>query len=244
MTEEDFNQLDLDVSVHLEADISDFVGEDWTTVLDAVRQMSMGLIQHCYFHGQLESGKSHLLVAICTLYRDMGKRAVHLPMKTLVNEKTDVLVDIEQYDFIALDDIQCLAGHADWQEAVFHLLNRSVAGECQLAFTANVVATELAFDIQDLVSRIAQCASFALPKDQLIDDRKQILEHILQRRNLIFNDNIIRHLIHHGPTKTGLMIAAVDELQQLSPYIRHKKLKKEIKSKAHDIIEKYAAVDV
>lgn len=243
MAEHKKPQLDLDVAIYPEAHISDFIGDEWVSVIDAVRQMSMGLLSNCFFHGHPESGKSHLLIAMCTLYRDMDKKAIYLPMQDLINQSPDILDDIEENHLVAIDDLHLISHSLVWQEAVFHLFNESVTGECQLALVANRPVIELDLQVKDLVSRLAQCASFALPKIQLVDDRKETLKNIIGRRNLAFNSNIISHLANHGPSKTSLMIAVVDELQSLSPDIGHKKLKKDIRARAIQIIERYAELD-
>lgn len=234
------HQLNLDVSIYPPAHISDFVGDEWTGVLDAVRQMSMGLLKNCYFYGHAECGKSHLLVAMCTLYKDMNKKAIYLPLKQVINESPQIIADIENYDLVALDDLHLIVNNRDWQEAIFHLFNKSLEGKCQIALVADKSVSELQFSMQDLVSRLAQCTSFSLPKNQLIDDRKQMVLNILNRRNLMFNKSIIDFLIHHGPLKTSLMISVIDDLQRLSPDIGHKKLKKVVREQAESIILKYA----
>ena len=57
-------QLRLDIEPYLDAQISDFAGPSWGSVIDSVRQLHTGLIQQLFIYGQAGAGKSHLLSAI------------------------------------------------------------------------------------------------------------------------------------------------------------------------------------
>lgn len=235
-------QLDLGINLQLDARISDFAGDSWVPIIDAVRQLHAGLLERFYVYGSMGSGKSHLLTAICESFIDSGKTAIKLSLEDLIELPTESLRSLETYDLIALDDMKHIVGHANWEEAVFHLINRSATGTCQLVFACESAINELNLSLKDLASRIAQAPSFKLPEGNLIEDRKAILKAILTRRQLGFtqlNDDVIDYLVYHGPANTGSMIAALNDIQSLFEGVRTKKEAKMLVNQAKDIVDKY-----
>ncbi|MCZ7167078.1 DnaA ATPase domain-containing protein, partial [Salmonella enterica] len=69
-------------------------------------------------------GRTHLLQAACLRFEQMGEPAVYLPLAELLDRGIGILDNLEQYELVCLDDLQAVAGRADWEEALFHLFNR------------------------------------------------------------------------------------------------------------------------
>lgn len=232
-------QLNLSINLQLDARISDFAGQSWIPIIDAVRQLHTQLLTRFHVYGALGAGKSHLLTAICESYIDHDKTAIKISLADMVGLPTESLMSLENYDMIALDDLQHIVDYPDWQEAVFHLLNRSEAGRCQLVFTSECPLNEMNFSMPDLASRFAQAPSFKLPEGNLIEDRHALLEAMLERRQLVFDDRITHYLIYHGPAKTGQMIAALNDIQTLFEGIRTKRASTQRLKQAKAIIDQY-----
>ena len=53
-------QLSLNLDIKHDASLSDFAGPGWMSIIDAVRQLHVGLIGQLYLFGSPETGKSHL----------------------------------------------------------------------------------------------------------------------------------------------------------------------------------------
>src|SRR5688572_28269583 len=70
--------------------------------------------------GPAGSGKSHLLQATCVRASDT-LRAGYLPVRELVALGADALEGWPQLDCVALDDLDAIAGRADWERAVFNV---------------------------------------------------------------------------------------------------------------------------
>lgn len=228
-------QMSLGINLQLDACISDFAGDSWVPIIDAVRQLHTGLINRFYVYGSLGSGKSHLLSAICESFIESKKTAIKLSLSDLVQLPTDSLLSLENFNLIALDDMQDIVGHTDWQEALFHLINRSSEGKCQLVFACDTSIDQLNLTLKDLTSRIAQAPSFRLPEGNLIEDRKAILQAILSRRQLSFHtlsEDVVDYLAYHGPTNTGRMITALNEIEKLFEGVS---TKKEAKARFQDV---------
>ena len=139
--------------------VSDFSGPGWMSIIDAVRQLHVGLIGQLYLFGSPATGKSHLLSAICESFIDIDKSAICLSLNELVNTDVNVLSSLENFDVIAIDDLDVLEHSTQWQEALFHLINRSREGQRQLLFAANKSASTLPFQLTDLLTRLSQAPS-------------------------------------------------------------------------------------
>lgn len=67
-------------------------------------------------------------------------RWINLPsaflLKELLNTDVGVLASLESFDLVAIDDLEAIRGNREWQEAIFHLINRSREGQGQLIFAA------------------------------------------------------------------------------------------------------------
>lgn len=238
MGNNDLKQLNLGINLQLDARISDFAGDTWIPIIDAIRQLHAQLLERFHVYGPSGSGKSHLLTAICESYIDSGKRAIKISLADLIPLPTESLFALENYDLIALDDLQLICGYPEWQEAVFHLINRTTQGKRQLVFASQLSISELPLSLRDLASRIALAPSFKLPEGNVIRDREAILSATLERRQLAFDQRIIHHLIYNGPAQTGSMIAALNDVQELFEGLKTKRAPKNIVEKAKEIIDR------
>lgn len=213
-------QLNLAIDVRSDARISDFAGPGWASVIDAMRQLHVGLLSRCFIHGVADTGKTHLLSALCESYLDMGRTAIQVSLIELVNAPVEVLQALESFDLVALDDLDAIVGMPHWEEAIYHLINRSE--QRQLVFVARSPATHLPIGLPDLQSRLAQAASFGLPAGENIEDRRALLSAVLKRNGWQFDPVITEHLIEHGSHRPGLMLKTLAKLKPLFEAQRRK----------------------
>lgn len=208
-------QLSLNLDIRHDASLSDFSGPGWMSIIDAVRQLHVGLIGQLYLFGSPETGKSHLLSAICESFIEMNKSAICLSLDELIHTDVNVLSSIENFDVIAIDDLEVLERSSQWQEALFHLINRSREGQRQLLFAANCPASELPFALTDLLTRLAQAPSFKVPNGHDLADRQALIDSILRRRGWQFDERIINHLLSDGPHRIGGMMDVLNYIQPM-----------------------------
>ena len=210
-------QLSLDLNIKQSASISDFSGPGWVSIIDVVRQMHVGLLTQLYLYGERDTGKTHLLNAICESFRDINQSVIYLSLRELINANMDALVlsSLENTNVIALDDIDEIQGHRQWQEAVFHLINLSQEYGNTIIFASRLPVKDLNFELRDLVSRLARAPTFQLPTGSDKLDRQLILESVLRRRHWHFDQRIVDYLLKEGPHRIGAMLAILNELQPL-----------------------------
>lgn len=208
-------QISLDIETHLDAQISDFEGPGWKPIIDAARQMHVGLLNRFYLYGEAGTGKSHVLTAICESYLDMQRSAIKVSLLDLLDAPIEAISSLENYDLVALDDIETISGVIHWQRAIFHLINSSGEDGGQLIFSSRVAPSELKFELPDLQSRLSQAVSLKVPDGSNIADREALIKAVLKRRGLIFDTQIIDYLLHHGPYKSAALLKTIEQLDAL-----------------------------
>ncbi|OTG68170.1 DnaA regulatory inactivator Hda [Acinetobacter sp. ANC 4470] len=208
-------QLQLDIEPQLDARISDFSGPSWGHVIDAVRQLHAGLMSRFYVYGGAGSGKSHLLSAICDSYLDVGKSAIQVSLLELLDAPTEAITSLDQYDLVALDDIEAISGVPHWQKAVFHLINYNNEGGGQLVFSSRIAPIELKLELPDLQSRLTQAVSVKVPTGSLYADRYALVTSVLTRRGIHLDQQVIDYLLMQGPHQTSVLLQTLEQLVQL-----------------------------
>lgn len=208
-------QLQLDIEPQLDARISDFSGPSWGHVIDAIRQLHTGLISRFYVYGSAGSGKSHLLSAICDSYLEVGKSAIKVSLLELLDAPTEAISSLDQYDLVALDDIEAISGVPHWQKAVFHLINYNNEGGGQLVFSSRFAPIELKLELPDLQSRLTQAVSTRVPNNSLYADRYSLVSSVLDRRGIHLDQQIFDYLLNHGPHQAAVLLQTLEQIIQL-----------------------------
>ena len=88
-------QLNLAIDARPDASLADFTGPGWMPVIDAVRQLHVGLLPRFYVHGPTGSGKSHFLSAVCQSFEDLGRSAIQVSLRELIEAPTEALTSLE-----------------------------------------------------------------------------------------------------------------------------------------------------
>jgi len=77
-----------------------------------------------YVWGPVKSGRTHLMHAACAHANELDRRSFYLPLGIHASISTALLEGLEQLDLICIDDVDDIAGHPVWEEAIFDLYNR------------------------------------------------------------------------------------------------------------------------
>ncbi len=118
--------------------------------------------------GAAASGKTHLLQATC---ETPGDRAVFLPLRDFVDVGPAILEGLASRQFICLDDVDVVAGDADWELGLFNLYNQVSDADGVLVVSAIATPRACNFSLADLASRFSRLPAFhvhALDEDELI----------------------------------------------------------------------------
>lgn len=165
-----------------------------------------------YLRGEAGTGKTHLLIACAERVQEAGHRVIYASLNELMQtSQPAVLESLEQTDLLCLDDLDAIAGHKDWEVALFHCFNRLHDARRHLLVAAKHSPSHSCIQLPDLRSRLATGLVYQLTT--MNDDQKQqalILQS--QSRGLNMNDDVAQYLLrHYGRDMPALM----DVLQQL-----------------------------
>lgn len=208
-------QLLLNLHPRTSARLADFAAADHALLRAAMTDLLASPAALLYLHGEAGSGCSHLLAALCTEAQTMGLSAALLPLSALRDEPPSLLDGLEGQDLLALEDIDVVAGDADWEEALFHLFNRARAAGSRMVFSAAQVPSGAGFSLPDLVSRLnlAPFWELVLPDDA---GREAMLQAAAGRRGLQLEPELLRYLVQRGPRGSGRLLAFLEMLDRQS----------------------------
>lgn len=174
--------------------------------------MHAGLVSRFYVYGGAGTGKSHLLSAICDSYLELGRPAIKVSLLELLDAPIEAITSLEFYDLVALDDIDAISGVPHWQKAVFHLMNNH---EGQLVFSSRVAPIELKLELPDLQSRLTQAVSVKVPNGSSYSDRQALLQSVMTRRGIHFDQQIVDYLLSNGPHQASILLQRLAQLEKM-----------------------------
>ena len=167
-----------------------------------------------YLSGPSGSGRSHLLLAACHGASEAGHTVQYLPLKAL-KDHASVIRGVVGSEFLALDDLDALAGQPDAEHALFDLYNRARAEGTALLFAAEAVPAQLSLTLPDLRSRLGACTQFALkPLDDV--ERREVLKQQAALRGIELDDAVLDWLFARYVRDLGALLDLLDRLDQAS----------------------------
>jgi DnaA family protein len=164
-----------------------------------------------YLSGSKGSGKSHLLQGICHRAASQRHSAIYLTALSIL--EPEVLEGLEQADLVCLDDVDEILELADWQLALFHLINAvKDAGNTLIVSSTNPVSG-LKLELGDLDSRIK--GAYLLSTDQLDDEQKlEVLERKARRRGFDMSLEVCRFILGRSRRDMHHLAHLVDQLDK------------------------------
>lgn len=157
-------------------------------------------------------GKSHLLEALSAYASELDQRFLYMPMQAFSQFPPEEILQSQQdFDIIAVDDVDACADNTQWQEALFDLYNQRYDSDKALIFTASTTAHNIAFTLKDLASRLSACLSFQMP---LLNDDEQLalLAFLLKERGLELADNLAQFIVHRAPRDAKGLLEVINQI--------------------------------
>lgn len=209
-------QIPLELKLPARAELEDFIAGNSNEITTAVKQV-VGSSQHefLYIWSAERCGKTHLLSALCSLAERSDQTAIYLPMQQVNELSPEIFEDLETADIICIDDIDLIAGHSDWELAVFNLYNRLRDGNRKLVVTSHTSPASIAVTLPDLKSRLAWGISLGIAS--LHDsDKKHILQIRADNIGMELSDEAVSYLLNHHSRDLGSLIKILDKLENAS----------------------------
>lgn len=172
-----------------------------------------------YIWGKPSSGRTHVLQACVNQAEQENLTAIYLPLQS--NLTPSALENLENFDLVCIDDIDIIATHKIWEEALFHFFNRSQAAKKHLLLSASCAPRELAIDLPDLKSRLTSGVIFQLI--ELNENEKlQALQLRAKNRGLQLSVEVGEFLMRRWGRDMSALFNALDKLDHASLAERRK----------------------
>jgi len=177
-----------------------------------------------YLYGSYGHGASHLLQASCHFASQEQVQSVYLPMNQLRDYTPEILAGMEALPLICIDDLRCVAGMREWEEAIFHLFNRIYDAGGRMIFAANDVPKSMGLMLPDLESRLSWGIVYQL--QSLTDvEKMHVLAMRAHKRGMNLSDDVSKYILTHYSRHMGALFSALDILDKATlaaPFMRGK----------------------
>jgi DnaA family protein len=168
-----------------------------------------------YLWGAEGSGKTHLLQAACRLAQELGIAPVYIPLAEVVALTPSLLEGLEETPLVCLDDIERVAGRAQWEAALFSLVERRRSTGGMLAVGASAPPDRLGLKLPDLASRLAWGTAYAM---QSLSDAQKLEAVQLRARHRGFEmpEDVARYILSRYPRDLRSLFDLLDRIDQAS----------------------------
>jgi DnaA family protein len=189
-----------------------FAGNNAEIVNQLLALAGDGLEQQVFIWGEHGSGKSHLLQACCQQAKIAGQDPFFLKFAADKLPSPNLLDGLEHMELVCFDDIHLIAGHSDWETALFAFYNSHRQNNHKLLLAADCPPKYLAFGLPDLKTRMSW--GLTLKIQPLRDD--QIIEALTFKAHFLGFDIppkvgrfLLNHYVHDLPA-LWLLLEKID----------------------------------
>jgi DnaA family protein len=168
-----------------------------------------------YLWGGRGSGKSHLLQAVCHLMSARAQPLAYFPLRETANLSPEILEGMERLPLVIMDDIDAVAGRAEWEHGLFHLYNRVRERNGKLIMAGNRSPAAVPIELPDLRTRLA--AGLVLQLRALDDrDKAEALRLQARGRGMVMPKEVADYLLRRCPRDMAALFVLLDVLDQAS----------------------------
>ena len=210
-------QLPLPIHQSDDETLENFYAENNLLLLNSLQKNFLQLHQQFfYLWGNKGSGKSHLLKGVCQHYLAQQRPALYVPLNKAQYFSPAVLENLEQQALVCLDDLQAVIGNAEWEVAIFDLINRvRETGRTLLIMSADQSPANLPVQLPDLASRLTWGEGYQLAP--LNDHQKiEVLQKAAYQRGIELPDETANFLFKRLERDMKTLFNALEKLDQAS----------------------------
>lgn len=210
-------QIPLNIELRDDASFVNFHTESNLEAIAAIQALSTGNARgECfvYLWGNEAVGKTHLLQAACREQSRTQAPAAYLSLRD--HELAPAMLEgFEALSLVCIDDIDSIAGEAEWEIALFHLYNRLRSSNSRLLVTGKNAPMQSDIQLLDLRSRLA--AGLVLQISELSDEGKIIaLQLHAHHRGLELSDEVAHYILRRTSRDLRTLISLLEKLDKAS----------------------------
>ncbi|BAV32813.1 DNA replication initiation factor [Sulfuricaulis limicola] len=167
-----------------------------------------------YLWGAEGVGKTHLLQAACRLAQELGIAPVYIPLADAALGPS-LLEGLEETPLVCLDDVERVAGRAEWEAALFSLVERRRSTGGMLAVAASAPPDRLGLKLPDLASRLAWGTTYAM--QPLSDTQKREAVQLCARhRGFEMPEDVASYILSRYPRDLPSLFELLDRIDEAS----------------------------
>jgi len=209
-----FKQLPLSMPLSAEATFENFYISEANQLTISAIQSFIQQDEHFFYLWGVGSGISHVLQAI--QHDSPSFNIVYFSLQDMMQfPAEEVLEGLDTVDVVILDDLQCIVGIAEWEQAVFHLYNRLRDGQKKFIVGSQTAPRELAVTLADLHSRLQWGMSYSLVLLNDEDKRKALIMRS-QNLGLRISDDVIQFIFNHYSRDLRQLISLLHQMDTAS----------------------------
>ena len=228
-------QIPLEFGFRETADFGHFIEGPNTEVCKLSRSIALGeTFQSVYIWGQAAIGKSHLLQAVCNLASQADLNVAYIPLSQYAELSPEMLEGLHHLHMVCVDDIDYIVGQPEWEQALFHLYNRLRDQQRPLLMTGANGPRDLAFQLEDLKSRIIWDLTYHL---QPLSDKDKIslLQKRADARSFEISAEVAAYLVKNVKRDLPSLLELLDKFDQATLAEKRKLTIPFVKSLIQDI---------
>jgi len=210
-------QLPLEVTLDDHSTFDNFFVSDANRQLVDYLTANDGSLRQQYtcLWGSEGAGCTHLLQAICHQVDAQSGSAFYFPLQNLHEYSPEIFEGLEGFSLVCLDDVQGMAGNAEWELALFSLFNRLRENGTQLVIAANASPRQMPIHLPDLQSRLQSGVVFQVHG---LDDSDKLLALQLRARQRGFElpDEVAAYVLQRNDRRMSCLFDFLDQLDQHS----------------------------
>jgi DnaA family protein len=168
-----------------------------------------------YLWGPSGVGKTHLLLSACQIAAQRGERVAYVPLKWADRIVPEILRGLEVTALVAIDDIDRIAGHRHWEEALLHFYNLLRESSGRLLLASSDKPSVLNLLLPDLRSRLGWGIIYQL--QPLNDNQKHAaLQLQAAKRGIELPDEVAGFLLRHSARDMHSLSYLLTKLERAS----------------------------
>ncbi len=160
-------------------------------------------------------GLSHLLQALCHQSNFSNHSALYLPLADRAGFSPEILEGLDSIQLICLDDVDSIAGDADWERGLFNAFNAIAAAGRQLILAGKQAPGNVQFALADLQSRLQLAPVYQL-HDLTDNEKKDLLQLRARVRGMNLNPAVADYIVARTERSLGALISVLDQLDASS----------------------------
>ncbi len=215
-------QISLDISLNDNKTFENYYVSGNEQVFADIESLTQdSQVKILYLWGGSGCGKSHLLQGVQNQGLEKDSNVYYLPFSNVKNYPVSVLDGLETADLVCLDEIEQVVGLKEWEEAIFHLLNRTWGEGNKVLVAAQKNVHELGVQLPDLESRLSWgLNSRIIPLDD--DGKLKCIQFRSKLRGFEIPEAVGLYLIKRLPRDMGQLFDFLDLIDKESLVAKRK----------------------